>query len=126
MRNLEREISNLARKAVKEILVSGKKQVAVTEANVADYLGVPKYRFGQAELEDQVGAVVALPAASTHVSDGGKNNGGGMMNRRRNGNKVCWFNAHDTLFTKLRVRSTRSSLKFFLTRSSAFVQTPTM
>ena len=60
VRNLEREISNLARKAVKEILVSGKKQVAVTEANVADYLGVPKYRFGQAELEDQVGAVTGL------------------------------------------------------------------
>ncbi|MBM3607797.1 MAG: endopeptidase La, partial [Alphaproteobacteria bacterium] len=60
VRNLEREISNLARKAVKEILVSGKKTVAVTEANIADYLGVPKYRFGQAELEDQVGAVTGL------------------------------------------------------------------
>ncbi len=60
VRNLEREISNLARKAVKEILISKKKNVAVTEANVPDYLGVPKYRFGQAELEDQVGAVTGL------------------------------------------------------------------
>ena len=60
MRNLEREISNLARKAVKEILTTKKKKVAVTEANVADYLGVPKYRFGEAETEDQVGAVTGL------------------------------------------------------------------
>jgi ATP-dependent Lon protease len=60
VRNLEREISNLARKAVKEILISKKKKVAVTDKNVADYLGVPKYRFGQAEQEDHVGAVTGL------------------------------------------------------------------
>ena len=60
VRNLEREISNLARKAVKEILISKKKKVSVTEKNVADYLGVAKYRFGQAELEDLVGAVTGL------------------------------------------------------------------
>ena len=60
VRNLEREISNLARKAVKEILISKKKQVKITAANVSDYLGVPKYRYGQAELEDQVGAVTGL------------------------------------------------------------------
>jgi ATP-dependent Lon protease len=61
VRNLEREISNLARKAVKEILLGKKeKQVVVTDANIADYLGVPKYRYGEAELEDQVGAVTGL------------------------------------------------------------------
>jgi ATP-dependent Lon protease len=60
VRNLEREISNLARKAVKEILTSKKKKIAVTDANVSDYLGVPKYRFGEAETEDQVGAVTGL------------------------------------------------------------------
>ncbi len=61
VRNLEREISNLARKAVKEILLSKKvKQVTVTDANISDYLGVPKYRYGEAELEDQVGAVTGL------------------------------------------------------------------
>ena len=43
VRNLEREISNLARKAVKEILTTKKKTVVVTGDNVADYLGVPKY-----------------------------------------------------------------------------------
>src|SRR5829696_5004120 len=60
VRNLERELSTLARKAVKEILMSKKKSVKVTETVLADYLGVPKFRYGQAELEDQVGAVTGL------------------------------------------------------------------
>ena len=60
VRNLERELSNLARKAVKEIVTGKATKVLVTEANLADYLGVPKYRFGEAELEDQVGAVTGL------------------------------------------------------------------
>jgi ATP-dependent Lon protease len=62
VRNLEREISNLARKAVKELLLAkgGKKTVAVTEENIADYLGVPKFRYGEAESEDQVGVVTGL------------------------------------------------------------------
>jgi len=61
VRNLEREISNLARKAVKEILLGKKgKYVVVTNDNISDYLGVPKYRYGQAELEDQVGVVTGL------------------------------------------------------------------
>jgi ATP-dependent Lon protease len=60
VRNLERELSNLARKVVKDILMSKKKSVRVTETVLADYLGVPKYRYGQAELEDQVGAVTGL------------------------------------------------------------------
>lgn len=60
VRNLEREISNLARKAVKEILLSKKKKVSVKQDNVSDYLGVPKYRYGEAELEDQIGVVTGL------------------------------------------------------------------
>jgi ATP-dependent Lon protease len=61
VRNLEREISNLARKAVKEILLGKKgKNVVVTATNISDYLGVPKYRYGEAELEDQVGVVTGL------------------------------------------------------------------
>ena len=60
VRSLEREIAKLARKAVKEILTSKKKTVAVTAANLEDYLGVPKYRYGEAELEDQVGVVTGL------------------------------------------------------------------
>ncbi|MDB5571209.1 MAG: endopeptidase La [Hyphomicrobiales bacterium] len=60
VRNLEREISNLARKAVKELLTSKKKKVAVNSENLPTYLGVPKYRYGEAETEDQVGAVTGL------------------------------------------------------------------
>ena len=60
VRNLEREISNLQRKAVKEIITKKTTKVAVTAANLADYLGVPRYRYGEAELEDQVGVVTGL------------------------------------------------------------------
>ncbi len=60
VRNLEREISNLARKAVKEIMMGGSKSVKVTDSNLADYLGVSKYRYGEAETEDQVGVVTGL------------------------------------------------------------------
>ncbi|MGB4866885.1 MAG: endopeptidase La, partial [Hyphomicrobium sp.] len=60
VRSLEREIAKLARKAVKEILTSSKTSIVVTADNVEDYLGVPKYRYGEAELEDQVGIVTGL------------------------------------------------------------------
>ncbi len=60
VRNLERELSNLARKAVKEILLKKKEKILVTSENIADYLGVPKFRYGEAELEDQVGVVTGL------------------------------------------------------------------
>ncbi|HRO51011.1 MAG TPA: endopeptidase La, partial [Hyphomicrobium sp.] len=61
VRSLEREVAKLARKAVKEILTSpDKKTVTVTADNISDYLGVPKYRYGEAELEDQVGIVTGL------------------------------------------------------------------
>lgn len=61
VRNLEREINNLARKAVKEILTKeGVTQVVVTLDNLADFAGVPKYRHGEAEREDQVGVVTGL------------------------------------------------------------------
>ncbi|HMN36322.1 MAG TPA: endopeptidase La [Hyphomicrobium sp.] len=60
VRSLEREIAKLARKAVKEILTSSKTSIVVTGGNVGDYLGVPKFRYGEAELEDQVGIVTGL------------------------------------------------------------------
>ncbi|CFX44071.1 DNA-binding ATP-dependent protease La [Candidatus Filomicrobium marinum] len=60
VRSLERELAKLARKAVKEILTSSNTSVTVTEENVGDYLGVTKYRYGQAELEDQIGIVTGL------------------------------------------------------------------
>ncbi len=60
VRSLEREIAKLARKAVKELMTSQKKTVKITGANVESYLGVPKYRYGEAEAEDQVGVVTGL------------------------------------------------------------------
>ncbi len=62
VRNLERELNTLCRKAVKEIVLAkgAKKKVKVTAKNMADFLGVPKYRYGMAELEDQVGVVTGL------------------------------------------------------------------
>ncbi|MAB14559.1 endopeptidase La [Parvibaculum sp.] len=60
VRNLEREINSLARKAVKEILTTDKKSVELTKENIEDYAGVPKYRYGEAEGEDQVGIVTGL------------------------------------------------------------------
>jgi ATP-dependent Lon protease len=49
VRNFERELMKLARKAVTEILKTGAKSVSVTEDNLADYLGVPRFRYGEAE-----------------------------------------------------------------------------
>ena len=60
VRNLERELSNLSRKAVKDIIISKLKKVAVTPKNLPDFLGVPKYRYGELESEDQVGVVTGL------------------------------------------------------------------
>ena len=61
VRNLEREVNSLARKAVKELMVSkGKKKISVTPEVVHQYLGVPKFRHGEAEREDQVGVVTGL------------------------------------------------------------------
>ena len=60
VRNLEREIANLNRKAVKEILISKVKKVEVTAQNLADYLGPPRFRYGEVETEDMVGAVTGL------------------------------------------------------------------
>ncbi|MFP1633167.1 endopeptidase La [Zhengella sp. ZM62] len=60
VRNLERELMTLARKAVTTILKDKVKSVEVTDANIHDYLGVPRYRYGQAEGEDQLGVVTGL------------------------------------------------------------------
>jgi len=61
VRNLEREIANLTRKAVKEILTKKDlKRISVTRKNIEKYAGVRKYKFGEAEHEDMVGAVTGL------------------------------------------------------------------
>ena len=60
VRNLEREIATLARKAVKEIVTAKASSVAVTLDNLQDYAGVSKFRFGETEAEDMVGVVTGL------------------------------------------------------------------
>jgi ATP-dependent Lon protease len=60
VRNLERELSTLIRKAVKELIISKKKSIKVDDANLAEYLGVPKFRYGEIEAADQVGVVTGL------------------------------------------------------------------
>ena len=60
VRNLERELSTLIRKAVKELIMSTKKSVKAEANNLADYLGVPKYRYGEVEDKDQIGIVTGL------------------------------------------------------------------
>jgi ATP-dependent Lon protease len=60
VRNLEREINTVARKAVKDLMISKKKKVKVSTEIVNQYLGVQKFRYGEAEREDQVGVVTGL------------------------------------------------------------------
>ncbi len=60
VRNLEREIAGLARKAVKEIVSKKSKKVAITHRNLEKFAGVRKFRYGEAEAEDMVGVVTGL------------------------------------------------------------------
>jgi len=63
VRNLEREIANLTRKAIKDILMkkAGKEgKVVVTRRNLDKYAGVRRFRFGEAESEDLVGVTTGL------------------------------------------------------------------
>jgi len=60
VRNLEREIANMARKAVKDILLKTKKAVKVTTANLGKFAGVRKFTFGESEKDDLIGMVTGL------------------------------------------------------------------
>ncbi|MGY6547709.1 MAG: endopeptidase La [Roseinatronobacter sp.] len=60
VRNLERELNKVARKAVTQIVKGESKTVTVARDNLADFLGVPRFKFGLAEKEDQVGVVTGL------------------------------------------------------------------
>jgi len=60
VRNLERELANMTRKAVKEILLKGKAAVKVTASNLGKFAGVKRYSYGEAEKEDLVGMVTGL------------------------------------------------------------------
>ncbi len=60
VRNLERELANLARKAVKEIVTKKTKKVSITIKNLEKYAGIRRFRYGEAESEDMVGVVTGL------------------------------------------------------------------
>jgi ATP-dependent Lon protease len=60
VRNLEREIASLTRKAIKEILTRHLKKVTVTRRNVEKFAGVRRFRFGEVEEKDLVGVTTGL------------------------------------------------------------------
>jgi ATP-dependent Lon protease len=60
VRNLEREISTLVRKAVKELMIDKLAAVAIDPKKLEAYLGVPKYRYGEVEADDMIGVVTGL------------------------------------------------------------------
>jgi len=60
VRNLEREISKIARKVVKKIVSKEETAVSVNEKNLSNFLGVKKYKFGELESENKIGIVTGL------------------------------------------------------------------
>ncbi|SMX42817.1 endopeptidase La [Actibacterium lipolyticum] len=60
VRNLERELAKLARKAVTKIVKKDEEHVVVTDDNLEEFLGVKRFRYGLAEKDDQVGVVTGL------------------------------------------------------------------
>lgn len=60
VRNLERTIGTLCRKAARELVSGKKKRSVITARNLSKYLGSERYRYGRAEEEDQVGAATGL------------------------------------------------------------------
>lgn len=65
VRNLEREIATLCRKTAKEIVADRVKQVKVTQRNLERFLGIPRFRYGVAEKEDEVGVATGLAWTET-------------------------------------------------------------
>jgi ATP-dependent Lon protease len=60
VRNLEREISKIARKTVKKIVVGEDSKIDINPNNLPDYLGIKKFKFGELETEDKVGVATGL------------------------------------------------------------------
>jgi len=64
VRNLEREIANICRKVARKVVKANSdlpvKRTNITERNISEYLGIPKYNHGKAESEDQVGVATGL------------------------------------------------------------------
>ena len=60
MRNLERSISAICRKVAREVVKDREKHIRLTKQNLQKYLGVPRYRYGAAEKEDEIGVATGL------------------------------------------------------------------
>ena len=60
VRNLEREISKVARKVVKKVVSGEEKEVTIDNKNLPDFLGVPKYKSGELEANNKIGIVTGL------------------------------------------------------------------
>ncbi|TVR98625.1 MAG: endopeptidase La [Rhodospirillales bacterium] len=60
VRNLERELANLARKSVKEIMLDNAKEVQISRRTLGKFAGVKRYRYGEAEKEDLIGVTTGL------------------------------------------------------------------
>lgn len=65
VRNLERQMGALARKTARQIVAGEKKRVSITPKNLEKYLGAPRFHYGLAELEDQVGVVTGMAWTET-------------------------------------------------------------
>jgi len=60
VRNLEREISKISRKVVKQVVNREKQSVTVNDNNISDFLGVKKFKYGEVETENKIGVVTGL------------------------------------------------------------------
>jgi len=60
VRNLEREISKIARKTVKKVVSKEENKVSVNDKNLSDFLGVKKFKFGELESENKIGIATGL------------------------------------------------------------------
>ena len=60
VRNLEREISKVTRKVVKKVVNKEEDKVTIDAKNINDYLGIKKFKYGEAENEDKIGIVTGL------------------------------------------------------------------
>ncbi len=60
VRNLERELANLTRKAIKDVMMGEAKKIRVTVKNLGKYAGIKRYRYGEIEADDMVGVTTGL------------------------------------------------------------------
>ncbi|MCB1562286.1 MAG: endopeptidase La [Alphaproteobacteria bacterium] len=65
VRNLEREVANLCRKSIKEILMKGRKKISITPRNLEKFAGIKKFRYGEIEEKNRIGVVTGLAYTET-------------------------------------------------------------